>query len=90
MPRGEGVVMLQDLESSTVEILRGLGRADPESLTKLTEVDDWRRIAAIELERRATLFIQSLDEATVKAIARGDLDLSRLSQMVLAEAGSSR
>mgnify|MGYP003377799726 CR=1 FL=1 len=77
--------MLQELESSTVEILRGLGRADPGLLAKLTQVEDWRRIAAMELERRATLFIQSLDEATVQAIADGRINLPELCRTVLAE-----
>lgn len=78
--------MVQELESSALEILRGLDRSDGSALAKLAEVEDWRRIAATELERRATAFIQSLDEATVRAIAEGKIDLARLCRTVREEA----
>ena len=77
--------MLQEIEASAVEILRGLGRSDEAALVKLAAVEDWQRIARSELERRATALIQMLDEGTVQAIADGRINLPELCRTVLAE-----
>lgn len=77
--------MVQEHESSALEILRGLARSDGSALAKLAEVEDWRRIARAELERRATALIQMLDEGTVQAIADGRINLPELCRTVLAE-----
>lgn len=56
------------------EVLRGFGRSDQAALQRLSLFDDWQRVAAAELERRATQIVEALDEETLRAIAAGDID----------------
>lgn len=67
------------------EILFGYGRASKLSLEHLLEVQDWQSIARLELLRRATTIVQSMDNATLEAIASGQIDLLLMCQQVLAE-----
>lgn len=45
----------------------------------------WRAIAVEEQKRRATRFIEALDDATIAGIADGKIDMAALCQDVLDE-----
>ena len=77
---------------SVRDFLRGYARADPGGVARLAEVDDWQRIAREELERRVTGIVRMLDDATLEAVATGDLDMRAVCLQALrecAEAGYS-
>ena len=61
------------------------GRANEAVLASLMDVQDWQRIARQELERRATSIVQALDDATLKAIAAGELDMRAMCLQVTNE-----
>lgn len=69
------------------EVLRGYGRANAVGLASLMDVEDWQRIARQELERRATSIVQALDDATLEAIAAGEIDMRAMCRQVLEEQG---
>jgi hypothetical protein len=60
------------------EILQGFARKDPAGLANLLVIQDWDRIAEQELERRATIVVQSLDDESLGAIASGEVDLQAI------------
>lgn len=72
------------------EVLRGYGRANAAGLTSLMDVEDWQRIARQELERRATSIVQALDDATLEAIAAGEIDMRAMCRQVLEEQGRAQ
>lgn len=67
------------------DFLRGFGRNNQEALQRLSRFDDWRRVAATELERRATQLVESLDDETLRPIAAGDIDLNAVCRDVASE-----
>ena len=73
------------MNSAARELLRGFGRGNEEALHRLATFDDWRRVAASEIERRTTLIVQSLDDDTLKAIASGSIDFQALCREVAAD-----
>ena len=60
------------------EVLQGFARKDPAGLANLLVIQDWDRIAKQELERRATIVVQSLDDEALGAIASGAVDLQAI------------
>lgn len=67
------------------DVLRGFGRSDQAALQRLSMFDDWQRVAAAELERRATQLVEALDEETLRAIAAGDIDFQAVCRDVAAD-----
>lgn len=59
------------------DVLRGFGRGNQAALQRLSLFGDWQRIAAAELERRATKIVEVLDEVTLRAIAAGEVDFQK-------------
>ncbi len=79
------------MSNETVEdVVRGYGKANAAGLTTLMEVDDWQRIARQEIERRATGIIQVLEDATLRGIAAGEIDMRAVCRQVLEEQGRAR
>jgi hypothetical protein len=74
-----------DIRAATKDTLLGFGRANGSGLAALREVTDWQRIATLEIERRTTRIIESLDDDTLHAIAVGTLDLHALLGEVVAD-----
>lgn len=68
----------EDTKAATKDVLFGFGRANRSGLAALSQVTDWQRIASLEIERRTTRILESLDDATLHAIAAGTLDLRAL------------
>jgi hypothetical protein len=57
------------------DLLRGFARSSNHAaLERMSLYDDWARIAAAELERRATHIVEMLDEDTLRAMAAGEID----------------
>jgi hypothetical protein len=77
--------MSDDTKDSVMDVLRGYGRRNEAALDALAEIQDWRRIARQELERRSTLIVQSLDDDALRAIAEGRLDVPALCRELSAE-----
>jgi hypothetical protein len=69
------------------DVLRGYGRQSREDLQRLRLFDGWQRVAAQELERRATQIVQVLDEDSLRAIAAGDIDFQAVCSEVEREIG---
>lgn len=59
-------------------------------MASLMDVEDWQRIARQELERRATSIVQALDDATLEAIAAGEIDMRAMCRQVLEEQGRAQ
>lgn len=74
--------MTNQTEHPVVDLLRGFGRGNEAVLDQLADVPDWPRLARAELERRATIIVQTLDEETLRAIANGSLEFSDLCRQV--------
>ena len=72
------------------DVVRGYGKANAAGLATLMEVEDWQRIARQEIERRATGIIQALDNATLRGIAAGEIDMRAVCRQVLEEQGRAR
>lgn len=77
--------MANQAESAVMDLLRGFGRGNEAVLDQLAGVPDWPRLARAELERRATIIVQSLDDDTLRAIADGAIDFSELCRQVASE-----
>ncbi len=71
----------EDLHS----LLRGFAHRNEAALERLAHFPDWQRVAAAELERRATSVVQSFDDETLQAIAAGTLDLPSVCRAVAGE-----
>ena len=71
--------------SQIKDFLRGHLRAAPTAAEDLLRFADWRRVAAQELEARATRIVQALDDDALKAIASGEIDLPEVVREVAAE-----
>ena len=68
----------EDITDATKDILLGFGRVNRSGLAALREVNDWQRIAKLEIERRTTSIVKSLDDDTLRVIAAGTLDMRAL------------
>jgi hypothetical protein len=64
------------------EILQGFARKDPNGFEGLLGIAHWDRIARQELERRATIVVQALDEEALAAIATSEVDFQKLCKNV--------
>lgn len=71
----------EDLQS----LLRGFAHRNEAALEQLASFPAWQRVAAAELERRATSLVQSFDDETLQAIAAGTLDLPAVCRAVASE-----
>jgi hypothetical protein len=69
------------------DVVRGYGKANAAGLATLMEVEDWQRIARQEIERRATGIVQVLENATLRGIAAGEIDMRAVCRQVLEEQG---
>lgn len=74
-----------DSTAALKDFLRGFGRNNQEALQRLSLFDDWQRVAATELERRATQLVESLDDETLRRIAAGDIDFKAVCRDVASE-----
>lgn len=79
------------MSNETVEdVVRGYGKANAAGLAALMAVEDWQRIARQEIERRATGIVQVLENATLRGIAAGEIDMRAVCRQVLEEQGRAR
>lgn len=76
---------MTEKEAHLRDTLRGFGRSNQAALERLAEFTDWPRIAAREIERRATSLVEALDEETLAAIASGELDFAKLCRSIATE-----
>lgn len=58
------------------DLLSGFARANPEAMEELTTRTDWAALAKWEQQRRAAKLLALFDDATLSAIAAGQLDLT--------------
>jgi hypothetical protein len=72
------------------EILQGFARKDPTGFEGLLGIAHWDRIAKLELERRATIVVQALDEEALAAIAASEVDFRELCKSVWSELSRQR
>ena len=66
------------MEKVASEVLGGYGKADPESLLRMAESNDWRALAVWEATRRAARLLELFDDQTLKSIAAGEIDMQAL------------
>lgn len=66
------------------DYFRGMKQARPEVLVQLQLVPRWHELAERELERRATLIVQSFDSSLLTAIAIGEVNVHKAIADVLA------
>lgn len=71
-------IEIEDLKA----LVQGYAESTPTALQELQSVTDWRMPAALELQRRATRLLNNLDEATLRQIANGDIDLLAICKAV--------
>lgn len=67
------------------DVLRGYCRGDILQLDTLASIENWPAVAAEEMRRRATRIVRVLDDATLTAIASGDLDVVSVCRELAAE-----
>jgi hypothetical protein len=68
--------MTTELQAALLDVLRGYGHRNVDSLDRLADFTEWQRVAQAELERRATSIVQALDDETLRAIAAGRIDFN--------------
>lgn len=77
--------MTNQTDLAVMDMLRGFGRGNEAVLDQLAAFPDWPRIARAELERRATIIVQSLDNDTLRAVADGTINFGDLCRRVAVE-----
>ncbi|ALN93823.1 hypothetical protein [Lysobacter gummosus] len=75
---------MQDQKEALKDHLRGMNRHNRTALVQLIAVTDWRGIAQRELERRAGLVFQVINDEVMVAIAKGEVDVNQAIAEVLA------
>lgn len=69
---------MNTMEKEVSEVLGGYAKADPRSLLKMAESNDWRALAVWEATRRAARLLELFDDQTLEAIASGAIDMQAL------------
>jgi|LNFM01.1.fsa_nt_gb hypothetical protein len=69
---------MNTMEKEVSEVLGGYAKANPESLLRMAESNDWRALAVWEATRRAARLLELFDDQTLKSIAAGEIDMQAL------------
>lgn len=68
------------IEQSLTDYLGGYTRNNPANLAHVINYPDWQRMAALELDRRASRLLSMLPEEELQAIAEGRVSLPDLAR----------
>lgn len=79
-----------DLKDIAQGYLRAYCAEGVAALKLLAGVPDWQGLARRELERRATLLVQFLDDDLLRSIAAGEIDIPALCREIVAREESLR
>lgn len=70
----------ESIERNLKDYLEGYIRNNPSNQAHVVNYQDWRRMARLELDRRATGFLVALPDDELAAIADGQIDLIELAR----------
>lgn len=76
---------MKDRTAELKDFLSAMKKHNRGALTQLSIINDWRSVAARELERRAHLVLNTINDDMVLAIAHGEVDVGRAIREVLAD-----